>query len=110
MRSGSTFGQYIRIDLSTDGPLTTFIDNLDVDFTQLKKQEHFVSPYGVLALVERIGFYPTFGSRIPIDKRIVELWIAAVFTLGLGRGRGRDYYVRLVSDDPEAPPVFLDTD
>ena len=48
--------------------------------------------------VERIGLYPTLESRSSIDKRIVELWIAAVFTLGLDRGR--DYYVRLVSDDP----------
>ena len=98
-------GQYMRIDLSTDRPLTTFVDNLEVDVTQLKEQGHFVSPYGVLALVEPTGFYTTFESSSPIDKRIVELWIAAVFTLGLGRGR--DYYVRLVSDDPPDVEVLV---
>ena len=58
-------GQYMRIDLSTDRPLTTFVDNLEVDVTQLKEQGHFVSPYGVLALVEPTGFYTTFESSSP---------------------------------------------
>ena len=98
-------GQYMRIGLSTEGPPTTFIDNLEGDVTQLQKQGYFVSPYGVLALVERIGFYPTFESRSPIDKRIVELWIASVLTLGLNRDL--DYYVRPVSDDPPDVEVLM---
>ena len=85
--------------------LTTFIDNLEADVTQLREQGDFVSPHGVLALVERIGFYLTFESRKPIDKWIAELWIAAVFTLGLARAR--DYYVRLVSDDPPDVEVLV---
>ena len=90
--------QYMKVDLSTDGPLTIFIDTLRLDVADLKEQSVFVNPYHVLALVERIGFYETFASRQPADKQLIELWIAAVFTLCLGRGR--DYYVGLARDDP----------
>ncbi len=78
----------MNMDLSTDGPLTIFIDTLGFDIRELKEQSVFVSPYHVLTLVERFGFYKTFASRQPADKRLIELWIAAVFTLWLGRDRG----------------------
>ena len=84
--------QYMRLDLSTDGPMTVFVDALETDVAQLKQQGYFVSPYRVLALFERIGFHSTFESRRSGDKQLVELWIAAVFTLCLGGDR--DYYVR----------------
>ena len=90
--------QYMKVDLSTDGPLVIFLDRLRFDIRELKEQAAFVSPYQVLALVERIGFYETFASRQLVDKQLIELWIAAVFTLCLSRDQ--DYYVRLVKDDP----------
>ena len=93
--------QYMKMDLSTDGPLTIFIDTLGFDVRDLKEQSVFVSPYHVLTLVERFGFYKTFASRQPADKRLIELWIAAVFTLWLGRDRR--YYVGVIRD--EAPDV-----
>ena len=91
-------GQYMRIDLSKDGPLTIFIDALDSDTSKLREQGYFVTPHGVLVLFNRIGFYSTFESRKLVDKQLAELWIAAVFTLCLDQGR--DYYVSLVRDDP----------
>ena len=93
--------QYMKVDLSTDGLLVVFVDALRFDVPELKEQSVFVSPYQVLAHVKRFGFYETFASTQPNDKRIIELWIAAVFTLCLGRGQ--DYYVGLIRDD--APDV-----
>ena len=90
--------QYLKVDLSLDRPLTVFVDTLRLDVRDLKEQSVSVSPYHVLALVERIGFYETFASRQRVDKQLVELWIAAVFSLSLGSGR--DYYVGLSRDDP----------
>ena len=90
--------QYLKVELSADGLLTLFVDTLRFDVRDIKEQSVFVSPYHVLALVERIGFYETFASRQPVDKQLVELWIAAIFSLCLGSGR--DYYVRLSRDDP----------
>jgi len=93
--------QYMKVDLSADGPLIVFIDTWRLDIRDLKEQSAFVSPYHVLALVERIGFYETFASRQLADKLLIEMWIAAVFTLSLGSGR--DYYLGLISDN--APDV-----
>ena len=96
--------QHMKVDLSTDRPLIIFLDRLRFDVRELKEQAVFVSPYQVLALVERIGFYETFASRHPADKQLIELWTAAVFTLCLGRER--DYYVRLARDDPPDAEVL----
>ena len=90
--------QYMKIDLSTDGPLVIFLDRLRHDIRELKEQSVFVSPSHTLALVERLGFYKTLESRQLVDKQLIELWIAAVFTLWLGRDKA--YYVGLVKDDP----------
>ena len=90
--------QYMKMDLSTDGPLTVFIDTLHLDVRELKEQSVFFSTYHALALVERFGFYETLASRQLVHKQLVELWIAAVFTLWLGRES--DYYVGMARDDP----------
>lgn len=90
--------QYMKVDLSTGGPLTVFVDTLRLDAGELKEQSVFVSPSYVLGLVERIGFFETFASKRPEDRQLIELWIAAVFTLCLSRERA--HYVRLVRDDP----------
>ncbi len=95
---------YIKVDLSTDGPPIIFFDTLRLDVRELKEESVFVSPYHALALVERMGFYETFASRQPVDKQLIELWVAAVFTLCLNRER--DYYVRLVRDDPPDAEVL----
>ena len=96
--------QYMKLDLSTDGPLTAFVDTLRLGIGDLKEQGVFVNPCRVLALVERIGFCRTFASRQPVDKQLIELWIAAVFTLCLRTDQ--DYYVRLVKDDPPDAEVL----
>ena len=96
--------QYIKLDLSTDGPFVIFLDRLRFDVSELKEQAVYVSPYKVLDLVEFTGFYETVASRQPADKQLIELWTAAVFTLCLGRGG--DYYVRLVRDDPPDAEVL----
>ena len=96
--------QYMKVDLSAEGPLTVFLDTLRLDVQGLKEQAVFVSPYHVFALVERIGFDKTFASRQPVDKQLIELWITAVFTLCLNRSL--DYYVRLVRDDPPDTEVL----
>ncbi len=98
-------GQSMRIDLSADGPLTVFIDALEADAAQLKEQGYFVSPYAFQVFFESIGFYSTFESRNRVDKQLVEIWIAAVFTQCLGSGR--NYYVRPVRDDPPDVEVLV---
>ena len=83
--------QYIKVDLSTDVPNVIFVDTLRFEVRELKEQAVFVSPYRILALVQRFGFDRTLASRQPADKQLIELWTAAVFTLYLSRDR--DYYV-----------------
>ena len=96
--------QYIKVDLSTDGPLVIFVDKLSFDVRELKEQAVFVNPSKVLTLVHRLGFDKTLASRQPAYKQLIELWTAAVFTLCLRRDR--DYYVRLVRDDPPDTEVL----
>ena len=98
-------GQYMKIDLSTEGPLTVFIDALESDFSGLMDQAHFVTASHVMALVERIGRSSLFDSRKAIDKKIIELWIACAFTLGLDPDS--EYYVRPVSIDPPDVEVLV---
>lgn len=93
----------MKVDLSAEEPLTTFVDTLRLEVGELKRQAVFVSPRHVIAFVERIGFFKTLASRQPADKQLIELWIAAVFTLCLDRGR--DYYVRLVWPWPSGDAV-----
>ena len=71
---------------------------------QLKELQYFVRPYVVFALVKRLGRCTTFTSGKPVDKQIVELWIAAVFALSLNPELDR--YVRLVRDDPPDAEVL----
>ena len=94
----------MKVDLSTDGPLVVFVDTLSLDIRELKEEEMFVSPFRVLALLWRIGFDRILKSRQPADKQLIELWTAAVFTLCLDPDR--DYYVRLVRDDPPDTEVL----
>ncbi len=96
--------QYIKVDLSTDGSPIIFVDTLRLDVRDLKEQSVFVSPYHALALVERFGLNETLDSRQPVDKQLIELWVAALFTLCLDRDR--DYYLRLVREDPPDAEVL----
>ena len=64
----------------------------------------FISPSHVLALVEGLGFNRTLASRQPVDKQLIELWIAALITLCLDPDL--DYYVRLVRNDPPDTEVL----
>ena len=98
-------GQYMNIDLSTEGPLTVFIDALESDFSGLKDQGHFVTASRVMSFVERIGRSTLFDSRKSVDKQIVELWIASAFTLGLGGDC--EYYVRPARVDPPDVEVLV---
>ena len=95
----------MKIDLSIEGLLTVFINELESDFSGLKDQGHFVTASHVMALVERIGRSSLLDSRKLIDKKIVELWIASAFTLGLPGDR--EYYVRPVRDDPPDVEVLV---
>ena len=97
--------QYMKLDLSTEGPLTLFVDTLRFDARELKEQSLFISPWRVMALVEDIDFYRTFASRQLVDKHLIELWVAAIFTLCLGWGG--DYYVRPVRNDPPDVEVLV---
>ena len=96
--------KYMKIDLTTS-TLTLFVDDLEIDVVQLKELQYFVRPHVVLTLVQRIGLYATFASRKPVDKQIVELWVAAVFALSLNPEL--DHYVRLVKDDPPDAEVLV---
>ena len=90
--------QYMKVDLSADGPLVIFLDRLRFDVRELKEQSVWISPSRVLDLVERIGFNRTLASVQPVDKQLIELWMAALITLCLDTDM--DYYVRLVRNDP----------
>ena len=96
--------KYMNMDLSTN-TLTLFVDDLEIDVVQLKELQYFVRPYVVFTFVNRIGLYATFTSRKPADKQIIELWVAAVFTLSLNPEL--DHYVRLVKDDPPDAEVLM---
>ena len=95
--------QFMKVDLSTDGPQVIFLDSVRLDVRELKEQSVFISPHRVLALVEELGFFETLASRKLVDKQLIELWVAAVFTLVLDDGL--DYYVKLARSDP--PDVEL---
>ena len=95
--------KYMNMDLSTN-TLTFFFDDLEIDVVQLKELQYFVRPYVAFTLVKRIGLYATFASRNPVDKQIVELWVAAVFALSLNSEL--DHYVRLVKNDPPDAEVL----
>ncbi len=97
-------GQYMKIALSKDGRSIPHVDSLDADAATLKKREYFVSPHAVLAFVAQAGFRSILSSTELIDKQIVELWTAAVFSISLGQGH--DYYVRLVNNDPPDAEVL----
>ena len=96
--------QYMKVDLSTDGPFVIFLDKLRFDVGELKEQSVWVSPARVLAVVEHVGFNKALDSVKPVDKQLIELWSAALFTMSLSRDF--DYYVRLVRNDPPDTEVL----
>ena len=98
-------GQFLNIGLSNERPATVFFEALESDFSGLKDQGHFVAASRVLSFVECIGRSSVLDSNKLIDKAIVELWIAAAFTLGLGGDSA--YYVRPVRDDPPDVEVLV---
>ena len=97
--------QYLKAELTPDGPFVIFCDRLRFDVRELKAEGAFVSPHNVLALVAHTGFYETIASRRPADRQLIELWTAAVYTLYLNRDC--DYYVRLIRDDPPDAEVLV---
>ena len=96
--------QSMKVDLATDAPTTVFVDSLSVGVAELKSQAVFVSPHRAMSLVDRIGAQETLASRRPVDKQLIELFAAAIYTLSLDRRR--DHYVRLVRDDPPDAEVL----
>ena len=97
--------QYLKIDLSDPDRATVYLDALESDFAGLKAQGHFVTPSLVMSLVERVGRASVLDSRQPTDKQIAELWVAALFTLGLSDDSA--YYVRSVREDPPDVDVLV---
>ena len=96
---------YMKIDLSTEGPLVCFVDSLRLNARNLKEEGVFISPYHVLCLVEDMDFFRTFESNKISDKHLMELWVGAVYTLALGVGDA--YYVRLAGTDPPDVEVLI---
>ena len=84
--------QYMRVDITENGPFTIFIDTLDSDISKLKGHGHFVSPHLLLALFDQAGVSSILDSRKRIDKMLVELWVTAILTTCLPDDQ--DYYVR----------------
>ena len=97
--------QYMKIDLSDPDRATVYVDALESDFAGLKAQGHFVTPSLVMSLLDRIGRASVLDSRKPTDKQIAELWVAALFTLGLSDDSA--YYVRPVREDPPDVEVLV---
>ena len=97
--------QYMRVSTAGDGPLAILFDTLDSSVAELREQGYFISPHRVLDFVNREGIGPLLDSRQRAHKAMVELWITAIFTLSLDGDR--EYYVRLVRDDPPDTEVLI---
>ena len=100
-------GQYLRVVVAGNGPLTIFIETLDSSVAQLKEQGHFVSPNRLLDFVDHEGVGSILDSRKRVDKLIVELWITALFTLCLDDDL--EYYVSAaMTDAPDTKVLMID--
>lgn len=95
---------YVKWDISKSGPATIFVDTWPWDLEKLREENVWVNPARVLALPTRYDFNKVLSSRQLADKQFIELWIAAVYTLGCDRGR--NYYVRLAESDPPDAEVL----
>ena len=96
---------FMKLDLSEEeGPLTFFVDTLHLNIKRLKKEHVWVNPSQVLTLLARDDPDKTLTSRRLIDKQLIELWVAAVYSLCYDRGQ--NYYVRLVERDPPDAEVL----
>ena len=99
------FDCYMKWDISRRGPQTFFVDTLDLDIKKLREEYVWVNPSQVLALLARYGPNKTLRSRLLVDKQLIELWIAAVFSLSCGSSQ--NCYVRLVESDPPDAEVLV---
>ena len=97
--------KHIYVVLSHDEPLTCFINSLDGRVSELMKQQYFVNPASVIGLVGQLGLQKILDSRQRLDKQLIELWIASLFTIS--QSRKRDYYVRPIKDDPPDAEVLV---
>ena len=97
--------QYVRVSTAGNGRLPIHIDTVESSVAELKEQSYFVSPRRMLDFVHREGIGPILDSRQHVHKAIVELWVTAIFTLSLNGDR--EYYMRMVSDDPPDTEVLM---
>lgn len=98
------FDDYMKLDISRRVPTTIFVDTWDVDIKRLRKEHVWVNPSQVLALLECRDLIKTLRSRQSVDKQLIELWIAAVFSLSCDSSWA--YYVRLAESDPPDAEVL----
>ena len=81
--------QYSKLSLLGNGdPVSEkrpaiFVDKLRLKVDKLKFQEVFINPFQVMEILAGYGPNETLESRQSVDKQLIELWIAAVFTLCL---------------------------
>ena len=98
--------RHLRMSTAGNGSLPIHFDTLDASVADLWKQGYFVSPRRVLDFVNREGVGSIVDSRRRVDKALVELWVTAIYTLSLDDDR--DYYVRMVRNDPPDTEVLID--
>ena len=89
---------YMRYNLEKEQPFTLFVDSISSNVHEQREMGHFVSPYNIFRLADKIGMDTIIASQNAIDKEIFELWVTAVFSLSLD-SRNSAYYVRLVRDN-----------
>ena len=99
---------YMKLDISSRGPRTTFVDTLDLDIKKLREEHVWVNPSQVLALLARYDPVKTLRSRRLVDKQLIELWLAAVFSLSCDSSQS--CYVTLVESDPPDAEVLAISD
>lgn len=90
--------KYMKIDISDKQYFSIFIDSLSSNISELKDMGHFVSPYNIFALVDEIGLDSILECKNSIDKEIFELWVTALFSLGMD-SHNQAHYVRPVRDN-----------
>ncbi len=76
------------------------------------KDDVFISPFYIFDLAESIGLEQISEARAGVKLKIHEMWVTALFSLGLGKSKGfinPEFYVACVADsNPDTRLLIVD--